>query len=95
MEFILIAHDGNDEGALDRRLAVRERHLALFDHFRQLGIFKYGGAILDNNGQMVGSVIVSEFSSREELESAWLAKEPYVLGGVWKSIEIMPIRTRV
>jgi hypothetical protein len=39
MEFILIAHDGNDDEALNRRLAVREMHLALFDLFTQLGIF--------------------------------------------------------
>ena len=94
MEFILIAHDGNDDEALNRRLAVREKHLALFDHFTHLGIFKYGCAILDENGKMIGSVVVSEFSSREELENTWLSKEPYVLGGVWKNIEIMPIRTR-
>ena len=95
MEFILIAHDGNDEEALNRRLAVREKHLALFDHFIRLGIFKYGCAILNENGKMIGSVVVSEFSSREELKDTWLSKEPYVLGGVWKTIEIMPIRTRV
>lgn len=91
---MLIAHDGNDDEALNRRLAARERHLALFDQFNQMGIFKYGCAILNDNGQMIGSVVVSEFSSREELENTWLSREPYVLGGVWKNIEIIPIRTR-
>ncbi len=94
MEFLLIAHDGKDEEALNRRLAVREKHLALFDHFSELGIFKYGCAILDENQKMIGSVIACEFPSREELETSWLAQEPYMLGNVWQQIEIIPIRTR-
>jgi uncharacterized protein len=95
MEFLLIAHDGKDEEALNRRLAVREQHLALFDRFYELGVFKYGCAILDDDQRMVGSVVACEFSSREELQKAWLAHEPYVLGDVWRQIEIIPIRTRI
>jgi hypothetical protein len=29
MQFVVIAYDGTDEAALDRRMAVREAHLAL------------------------------------------------------------------
>ncbi len=95
MEFILIARDGTDDGATARRLAARERHLATFDKFRNQGVFQYGCAILDEKERMIGSVVVCEFASRKELEEMWLAQEPYVLGGVWRSIEIHPIRTRV
>jgi uncharacterized protein len=94
MEFLLIAHDGTDEGALDRRLAARERHLALFDEFSRRGHFKYGCAILDDSQKMVASIVVCEFSSRGELEDLWLSQEPYILGEVWKTIEIRQIRTR-
>lgn len=94
MEFLLIAHDGTDEGALNRRLAVRERHLALFDDFSRRGHFKYGCAILDDNQNMVGSVVVCDFSSRRDLEELWLSREPYV-GDVWRKIEIRQIRTRI
>lgn len=94
MEFLLIAHDGTDEGALARRLAAREQHLALFDHFSRLGRFTYGCAILHDQGMMIGSVVVAEFASREELDRVWLSQEPYVLGDVWRTIDIMPVRSR-
>lgn len=95
MEFLLIARDGTDEGAMARRLAVRERHLAVFDELSRQGCFKYGCAILDDDQKMIGSVIVCEFASRKELEERWLSQEPYVLGGVWKEIEILPVRSRI
>jgi uncharacterized protein YciI len=95
MEFLLIAYDGVDEEALDRRLAVREQHLNVFDENRRRGIFKYGCAILDENQKMIGSMIVCEFPSMKELEETWLSREPYVLGDVWKSIDIKPARSRV
>jgi hypothetical protein len=94
MEFLLIAYDGTDGEAPERRLAVRERHLALFDELSRQGHFKYGCAILDDNQKMVGSMIVCEFASRAELEALWLSQEPYVLGDVWKRMEIKQIRTR-
>jgi uncharacterized protein len=73
---------------------VRERHLALFDEFSRRGHFTYGCALLDDNEKMVGSMVVCEFTSRQELEELWLSQEPYVLGGVWKTTEIRRIRTR-
>lgn len=95
MEFMLIAFDGTDENALARRLAVREQHLAFFDEYRRRGTFKYGCAILDENQKMIGSMIVCDFPSKKDLEETWLSREPYVLGEVWKHIEIRLVRTRV
>ena len=95
MEFLLIAYDGDDEEALNRRLAVREQHLNFFDEYRRQGIFKYGCAILDENQKMIGSMIVCEFQCLKELEETWLSREPYVLGNVWKRIDIKPVRSRV
>ncbi len=37
MQFLLIAHDGRDEGALNRRMAAREQHIALGDQTRANG----------------------------------------------------------
>lgn len=95
MEFMIIGRDGTDAGALGRRLAVREQHLACFDTFCKSGHFTYGCAMLDDNQQMVGSVIVCEFASRDELEALWLSHEPYVVGDVWRDIEITQIRSRI
>lgn len=91
MQFIVIAHDGTDEEALQRRLAVREAHIALGDNMVASGHQLYGVALLNDAGRMIGSVIVCEFSSREELD-AWLVREPYVTGDVWKHIEVIPCR---
>jgi uncharacterized protein YciI len=95
VEFMLIGRDGTDEGAMARRLAARERHLASFDELSRRGHFKYGCAILNDDQKMVGSVIVCEFASRQELEDQWLSREPYVLGDVWKAVEILPVRSRI
>ncbi len=37
---------------------------------------------------MIGSMAVMDFSSEKELQD-WLDREPYVKGGVWKSIEVI------
>lgn len=95
MEFLVLGYDGIDDGAMDRRLAVREKHLFTFDEYTNKGIFKYGGALLDDNQKMIGSLIVCEFASLEELKEKWLNHEPYMLGGVWQKLEIKPFRSRV
>jgi uncharacterized protein YciI len=87
MQFLVIGHDGTDEKALERRLAVREAHIALGDKMRDAGKMLYGAAILDHQSKMIGSVLICEFDSREDLDE-WLKKEPYVIGGVWQKTEI-------
>jgi uncharacterized protein YciI len=85
------AYDGTDAGALDRRMAVRNAHLALGSTMRDRGELLYAVAILNDREVMIGSMCILEFPSRSELE-AWLKIEPYVTGGVWESIDIVPCR---
>jgi len=87
MQFLVIGHDGIDEKGLERRLAMREAHIALGDKMRDSGKMLYGAAILDENSKMTGSVLICQFESRSELDE-WLKQEPYVTGGVWQKIEI-------
>lgn len=91
MQFVLIAYDGTDKDALERRMKVRPQHLEGVEKLREDGHFHFGGAILDDNEQMVGSVVVYEFPGWDEME-ACLENEPYVLGGVWQKIEVKPFR---
>ncbi|KOV64790.1 hypothetical protein ADL01_27695 [Streptomyces sp. NRRL WC-3618] len=91
MQFMLLAYDGTDEGALDRRLAAREAHIALGDKLVAEGHMLFGTAILDANERMIGSMIVLEYPSRAELD-AWLKIEPYVVQDVWKTIEVKTVR---
>ena len=53
-----------------------------------------GGAILNEAEQMIGSTLYVEFDSREELDQ-WLNNDPYVTGGVWKDISVLPIRLAI
>jgi uncharacterized protein YciI len=91
MQFILIAYDGTDEGALDRRMKVREDHLSKTAVLKKTGEFLFGGAILDDDGKMIGSMIVYEYPDRKALDEK-LMDEPYMTAGVWQRVEIKPFR---
>jgi uncharacterized protein YciI len=91
MQFLLIAYDDTDEGALDRRMSARPEHLEKVADLKQNGEFLLGGAILNDNEKMIGSMIVYEFPDRKSLEER-LKEEPYITKGVWQKIEIKPFR---
>jgi uncharacterized protein YciI len=91
---LLLAHDGTDKDAKARRTAVRRAHFAGIKPMVERGELRAAGAILDEAGEMIGSVVLAEFPNRADLD-AWLAREPYVTEGVWKNIEIKPFRLAV
>jgi hypothetical protein len=91
MQFLLIAYDGTDPGAPQRRMKVREEHLNKIGQLKKTGEFLFGGAILDETGNMTGSMIVYEFPDRHILDEK-LLNEPYITGKVWEKIEIKPFR---
>jgi len=91
MQFLLTAYDGTDKDAPERRLKVRPEHLEKIEILRKTGEFLFGGAILDDNGQMIGSMIVYEFPDRKALDER-LKDEPYIYGKVWEKISIVPFR---
>jgi uncharacterized protein len=91
MTFLVLAHDGVDSEAPARRAAARPAHLATALRLRAAGHFLEGGAILDDGGRMIGSMLVMEFPSRAELE-AWLAADPYSTGRVWKDVAVRPFK---
>jgi uncharacterized protein YciI len=91
MQFLVTGYDGTDEGALERRLAVREAHLKLVESMQKEGKDLYGLALLDENEKMIGSVMVVDFPNREAVDE-WLKIEPYVTGNVWQKIEVQPCK---
>jgi uncharacterized protein YciI len=88
MQFLVIGKDGNDDGAMNRRMAVREEHLKLGDKMEAVGNRWYGAALLDDHGNMIGSMAVMDFPSEKELND-WLKIEPYVTGKVWQTVEVI------
>lgn len=91
MQFLLIAYDGTDPEALERRMKVRQEHLDKITLLKKRGEFILGGAILDDSGKMIGSMIVYEFPDRDSLDTR-LEEEPYLSHGVWEKVEIKPYR---
>jgi uncharacterized protein YciI len=94
MQFLVVAKDGTDEGALERRQRTRPSHLESIGPLVDAGNVLIGGAILNDSGDMIGSMVLVEFPHRTDVD-AWLARDPYVTDGVWRDIEITPFRTAV
>lgn len=76
------------------RRVARTRHFESIQPMVERGELRAAGAILDDGGDMIGSVLLTDFPTRTELD-AWLAREPYVKEGVWQQIEIKPFRLAV
>lgn len=89
MQYVVHALDYPD--AVDRRLAVRERHLDGIRRMKTEGTFHLGGALLDDEGRMIGSMMLIEMADEAEVQ-AWLADEVYVTGRVWEKIDVRPFR---
>jgi hypothetical protein len=53
-----------------------------------------GGAILNEVGDMIGSMLLVEFPDREGVDD-WLSVDPYVTDGVWQDIEVHLFRASV
>jgi uncharacterized protein len=70
---------------------IRPMHLEKMNELKKNGNFLFGGAILDDKENMIGSVVAFEFPGWDDIE-AYLETEPYVSGGVWKKIDIKPFR---
>ena len=92
MQFLVTAFDGKDSEACARRMNARPQHLEGIRINIKEGKHLYGAAILDDKGSVIGSVMIVDYPSKEILENEWLKNEPYVVGGVWKEIDIKPCR---
>ena len=83
MQFIIKAYDG--DGMLAKRMEVRPRHLEGIERIKEHVICT--GGLLDDEGKMMGSVLIMEYEIREQLDE-YLANEPYVQENVWQKIEV-------
>ena len=83
MQFVITAYDG--AGMLDKRMEVRPRHLEGMERLKEHLVC--AGGLLDDAGNLKGSVLVMEFQSREEVDE-YLANEIYVTEHVWEKITV-------
>lgn len=91
MHFAIIARDSVAEGTLAKRMTFRDEHLERIHAMKAEGTIVDGGAILNQAGDMVGSVVLCEFPSRAALD-VYIESEVYFRHGIWASLEILPFR---
>lgn len=83
MKFVILGHDG-PEGE-EKRKVHRAAHLANLEQLDKHGRVVLAGPLADKTG----SLLVLEFTSREEAEE-FARQDPYTIHGVFTSIEIHP-----
>jgi len=83
MQFVITAYDGKDR--LAKRMEVRPRHLEGMRAIREHVIC--AGGLLDDEGKMMGSLLVMQYESRTEVDE-YLAHEPYVTEHVWETVKV-------
>lgn len=86
MQYMIKAYDGKN--MLERRLAVRPRHLE--NMAKVPGKVICAGGLLDGEGKMKGSVLIMDFESKELLQQ-YLDSEPYIKERVWENVEVEPM----
>ncbi len=90
MQFLVIAYDGKDEGALERRMSVRPHHLDNMTKVKEKGRVLCAGGIKDSEGRPIGSAMIMEFADRAMFDE-YLKNEPYVVHHVWQDIKVEPV----
>lgn len=91
MLFLIVAKDGSDAGARERRAAARPAHLEAAGRRAEEGLMPLGGALLDGAGAMIGSALVVEAADEAEAKSI-IENDPYTVGGVWVEYDIWPFK---
>ena len=86
MQFVIRALDGKD--MLEKRMAVRGRHLENIDKVRDHVVC--AGGLLDEEGKMKGSLLVMDFENRSGVDE-YLSGEPYLIEHVWEKVEVEPM----
>lgn len=88
-QFVVIIKD--QQGALDRRLATRPEHLAKVAEAAERGEEILGGALIDEDGAMCGSMLVFDVENRERVDEL-IASDPFTRDNVWGEVTVMPFK---
>ncbi|MDF1802143.1 YciI family protein [Thalassovita sp.] len=83
MYISLIARD--KPGALEIRKANRAEHLA---YIESTGIVAQAGPLLDDDEQMVGSLVILDVETMSDAEN-WAANDPYAKAGLFANVELI------
>lgn len=95
MWYVIFSQDV--ENSLERRLSVRENHLARLKVLQDEGRLLVAGPMpaidSDNPGEagFTGSTVIAEFGSLEEAK-AWADADPYIDAGVYDKVIVKPFK---
>ena len=87
MLFAVIRHDKANKVWL--RQSERPKHLGYLE--RVMHQIKSGGALLDDHGQQIGSVLIIDVANRSAAEE-FACNDPYVEAGLFEITYISPFR---
>jgi len=87
MLFIIRAEDR--KGALERRLALRPRHVEYLQG--RMDQIKVAGAVLDEAGDPCGSMLVVDVADQAAAEE-FAKSDPFSIEGVFASVTVAPYR---
>lgn len=90
-QFLILADDYKDADALNRRLTIRETHLQRMREEKKAGRFIIGGAKLNEQGNMHGSMLVVNLEN-ENAVWGWIHVDPYFTAKVWEEIKVSLFR---
>jgi len=90
-QYLVTGYDFQDDAALDRRMTVRPQHLEGVKKLKAAGNYVIGGAMLSEDGRMIGSTMIVQFETLDEL-NAWKDSEIYVTGKVWEMVDVQPFK---
>ena len=95
MFYLIYSEDVNN--SLEKRLSVREHHLARLTTLQSEGRLLVAGPCpaIDSNDPgeagFTGSLIIAEFDSLS-LAQAWADADPYIAAGVYEKVTVKPYK---
>ena len=88
--FVLTAKD--KPGALPLRVATRPAHLEWIAQHRDM--IRIAGPLLDEAGEMIGSLFILEAESLVQAKTV-VAADPFAQAGVFETVEVTPWRVSI
>ncbi len=95
MWYVIFSQDV--ENSLEKRLSVREKHLARLQQLQDEGRLLTAGPMpaidSDNPGEagFTGSTVIAEFNSLQDAQ-AWADQDPYIAAGVYANVIVKPFK---
>ncbi|WP_027696076.1 YciI family protein [Vibrio litoralis] len=95
MWYVIFSQDV--ENSLEKRMSVRDRHLARLVQLQEEGRLLVAGPMpaidSENPGEagFTGSTVIAEFNSLDDAK-AWADADPYIEAGVYEKVTVKPFK---